>query len=49
MFRIYFDENEGDEQDRYDLSIPGSLADIEPVADQLAEGENEQVPPSAVK
>lgn len=38
MFRIYFDENEGDEQGRYDLSIPGSLADIEPVADKLRDG-----------
>ena len=38
MYRIYFDENEGDELGRYDLSIPGSLQDIEPLADKLADG-----------
>lgn len=38
MFRIYFDENEGDEEGRYDLGIPGSLQDIEPLAGQLADG-----------
>ena len=38
MHRIYFDENAGDEQDRYDLGIPGSLADIEPIAAELTEG-----------
>jgi hypothetical protein len=38
MYRIYFDENEGDERGRYDLGIPGSLADIEPLADQLTDG-----------
>jgi hypothetical protein len=38
MFRIYFDENEGDEDGRYDLGIPGSLEDIGPVADRLTDG-----------
>ena len=38
MYRIYFDENAGDEHDRYDLGIPGSLRDIEPVADKLRDG-----------
>ena len=38
MFRIYFDENEGDENDRFDLGIPGSLMDIEPIADKLTDG-----------
>ena len=38
MFRIYFDENAGDERGRHDLGIPGSLRDIEPVAGKLANG-----------
>jgi hypothetical protein len=38
MYRIYFDENEGDEQGRYDLGIPGSLRDIEPLAGNLTDG-----------
>jgi hypothetical protein len=38
MYRIYFDENEGDDQGRFDLGIPGSLRDIEPLADRLATG-----------
>ncbi len=38
MYRIHFDENAGDEHDRYDLGIPGSLKDIEPVADKLSDG-----------
>ncbi len=35
MHRIYFDENAGDDRDRYDLGIPGSLADI---AGELSDG-----------
>lgn len=38
MYRIYFDGNAGDGRDRYDLGLPGSLADIEPLADHLADG-----------
>lgn len=38
MFRIYFDENAGDERGWYDLGIPGSLRDIKPVAKKLANG-----------
>ena len=38
MYRIYFDGNEGDDKGRYDLGIPGSLKDIEPIADELADG-----------
>jgi len=38
LYRIYFDENEGDERDRFDLGIPGSLRDIEPLAGKLADG-----------
>jgi hypothetical protein len=38
MYRIYFDENEGDEQGRFDLGIPGSLHDIEPLAGKLNNG-----------
>lgn len=38
MFRIYFDENEGDDKGRYDLGIPGSLQDIEPLAGRLTDG-----------
>lgn len=36
--RIYFDENEGDDRDRFDLGIPVSLADILPLAGQLSPG-----------
>jgi hypothetical protein len=35
MYRIYFDGNEGDNDGRYDLGIPGSLSDIRPIADKL--------------
>jgi hypothetical protein len=38
MYRIYFDTNEGDEDDRFDLGIPGSLRDIEPIASELKNG-----------
>jgi hypothetical protein len=38
VHRIYFDVNSGDNKDRYDLGIPGSLKDIEPIADQLSDG-----------
>jgi hypothetical protein len=38
LYRIYFDENEGDEQDRFDLGIPGSLRDIEPLRGKLSHG-----------
>jgi len=38
MYRIYFDGNEGDNDGRYDLGIPGSPRDIEPLADQLTNG-----------
>lgn len=38
LYRIYFDENEGDEQDRFDLGIPGSLADLEPLTGTLTNG-----------
>ncbi len=38
MYRIYFDENEGDEQNRFDLGIPGSLRDIELLAGKLTHG-----------
>lgn len=38
MYRIYFDANAGDEHDRCDLGIPGSLRDIEPLAGKLADG-----------
>jgi hypothetical protein len=37
LHRIYFDCNKGDAQGRFDLGIPGSLRDIEPIADQLRE------------
>lgn len=36
--RIYFDENESDEIGRFDLGIPGSLADIGPIIKSLAIG-----------
>ena len=39
MFRIYSDENEGDAKDRFDLGIPGSLKDIEPIVGKLADGQ----------
>ncbi len=38
MYRIYFDENAGDERGRFDLGIPGALRDIEPIASQLSDG-----------
>lgn len=38
MIKIYADENERDEQDRYLLDIPGSLKDIERHRDVIAEG-----------
>lgn len=38
MYRIYFDENAGDQAGRYDLGIPGSLRDIAPVAGKLTSG-----------
>jgi len=38
LYRIYFDANEGDEQDRFDLAIPGSSRDIEPLAGKLTHG-----------
>jgi hypothetical protein len=38
MYRIYFDGNEGDNDGRYDLGIPGSLLDIEPLAGKLSNG-----------
>jgi hypothetical protein len=38
LYRIYFDENEGDAEDRFDLGIPGSLADIVPLAGKLTDG-----------
>ena len=38
MYRISFDENEGDEHGRYDLGIPGSLQDIGPLAGKLTDG-----------
>jgi hypothetical protein len=38
VYRIYFDENAGDQQDRFDLGIPGALRDIAPVAASLCEG-----------
>jgi hypothetical protein len=37
-FRIYFDSNSGDKLGRYDLGIPGSLKDIEPIQAQLRVG-----------
>lgn len=38
LHRIYFDTNEQVGDDCYDLGIPGSRADIEPIADQLRDG-----------
>jgi hypothetical protein len=38
MFRIYFDENERDNQGRFDLGIPGSLRDLEPLTGELVDG-----------
>ncbi len=38
LFRIYFDTNEGDEDGRYDLGIPGSLRDITPISGKLSQG-----------
>ncbi len=38
MYRIYFDGNEGDNDGRYDLGIPGSLSDIQPIAEKLHDG-----------
>jgi len=38
LCRIYFDSNEGDENGRYDLGIPGSLEDIGALGDRLSEG-----------
>jgi hypothetical protein len=38
MIRIYADENERDDQDRYLLHIAGSRRDIELYCDQIAEG-----------
>ena len=39
MYRIYFDENEGDDKGRYDLGIPGSLMDIETLEGKLCDGQ----------
>ena len=38
MHRIYFDENAGDENGRYDLGIPGSRRDLAPLAGELSNG-----------
>lgn len=38
MHRIYFDDNAGDERGRYDLGIPGSRRDLEPLAAELSNG-----------
>jgi hypothetical protein len=38
MYRIYFDPNAGDESDRFDLGIPGSLRDIELIGSELKNG-----------
>jgi hypothetical protein len=38
LHRIYFDENAGDENGRYDLGIPGSRRDLAPVAGELSNG-----------
>ncbi len=38
MHRIYFDENAGDGNGRYDLGIPGSRRDLAPLAGELGNG-----------
>ena len=38
MYRIYFDENAGDQLGRYDLGIPGSLRDLDRLAGKLVSG-----------
>ncbi len=38
MYRIYFDSNERTVEGNYILSIPGSLKDMEPIADRLHDG-----------
>ena len=38
MHRIYFDENAGDGNGRYDLGIPGSRRDLAPLAGELSDG-----------
>jgi hypothetical protein len=38
MHRIYFDENERDQDGRYDLGFPGSLESIRPIANELHDG-----------
>lgn len=38
MYRIYFDDNAGDSDDSFDLSIPGSLKDLMPIAGQIRDG-----------
>ena len=38
MDRVYFDENSGDEQGRYDLGIPGSRRDLAALAGKLGNG-----------
>ena len=38
MHRIYFDENLGDENGRYDLGIPGSRRDPASLAGELTKG-----------
>ena len=38
MYRIYFDENVGDQLGRYDLGIPGSLRDLAPPVGKLVSG-----------
>ena len=38
MHRIYFDTNNSAEPGRYVLHVAGSVADIEPIADQLRDG-----------
>jgi hypothetical protein len=37
-YRIYFDENAGDADNRFDLGIPGSLRDISRIASQIKDG-----------
>jgi hypothetical protein len=38
MDRVYFNENSGDQQGRFDLGIPGSSRDLEHLADKLGNG-----------
>jgi hypothetical protein len=38
LHRIYFDSNSGDELQRFDLSIPGSLQDIDAIRPLLKIG-----------